>query len=218
MSSSTLFTRRLLTRKSYRKERGANWQNVVICGGVTVYALGDMMIHNRRKRAEFFTEQKALKASAIQYAQAAIEHGTATEDQIAFIRREEEHDAQVIAAAAAKAAKRGIFRRGKDWLFSGLKNEEGNEGTETNEGRLGNGSINKEYGSIGTRESGIAVQAIEGKKALIPDTAKRAFKEEKERQRTGGPLDRLGTAQKSDLDDEDGKPASGGWTSFMVRR
>jgi hypothetical protein len=80
-----------------------------------------MMVHNRRKRAEFFTEQKALKASAIQTARLAIDNGVATEDQLAFIRREEEHDAQVAAAAAAKAAKRGIFERSKDWLFSGLK-------------------------------------------------------------------------------------------------
>jgi hypothetical protein len=174
-----------------------------------------MMVHNRRKRAEFFTEQKALKASAIQTAKLAIDNGVATQDQLAFIQREEEHDAQLAAVATAKAAKKGIFGRSKDWLFSGLKKEEEGENSTPGDGRPGYEVIYQEGHSITERESGV-VRAIDEKKNLISDKTKNAFEEEKQRQRTGGPLDRLGTASKSDLDEE--KPNSGGWTSFMVRR
>jgi hypothetical protein len=173
-----------------------------------------MMIHNRRKRAEFFTEQKALKASAIQTARLAIDHGVATEDQMAFIRREEEHDAELAAAAAAKAAKRGIFRRSKDWLFSGLKREEGADNLLPSERDIGYEQVNQ--GDHSVRERGSRVmQAIEEKESQISEKTKNAFEKEKQRQRTGGPLDHLGTEER-DLDEE--KPNSGGWTSFMVRR
>ncbi|KAH8663006.1 cytochrome oxidase c assembly-domain-containing protein [Tricladium varicosporioides] len=185
-----------------------------IAGGVTVYALGDMMIHNRRKRAEFFAEQKAVHAAAIQNAQRALESGVATEDQIAFLNREKEHDAQLAAFAKANTEKKGIFKKTKEWLFSGLKKEEEGENVGTSEERLGYESLNEEDDSLGERESDI-VRAIEDKKIAIAEKAKKAFADEKERQRTGGPLDRLGTAPKASLEEQ---PKSGGWTSFMTRR
>jgi hypothetical protein len=185
----------------------------VIAGGVTVYTFGDMMVYNRRKRAQFFEEQKALKESAIRSAHLAIASGVATEEQIDFIRREEEHNAQLDAAAKAKAAKRGIFKRGKDWLFSGLKNEEEGEGVGTSERRLGYEALSEEDDSLGERESDI-VRAIEEKKMAITVKAKQAFAEEKERQRIRGPLDRLGTETKGNEE----RPNSGGWTSWMTRR
>jgi hypothetical protein len=174
-----------------------------------------MMVHNRRKRAEFFTEQKALKASAIQTARLAIDNGVATEDQLAFIRREEEHDAQVAAAAAAKAAKRGIFERSKDWLFSGLKKEEGSDSLSQGEKDLGYEQVDQADHSMSGRGSRV-VQAIEEKERQISEMTKNAFEAEKQRQRAGGPLDHLGPDSSRDIDDE--KPKSGGWTSFMVRR
>ncbi|EHK98629.1 hypothetical protein M7I_5570 [Glarea lozoyensis 74030] len=188
-------------------------KHTVICGGVTFYALGDMMVHNRRKRAEFFTEQKALKASAIQTAKQALDQGVATEDQLAFLRREEEHDAQLAAAAKAKAAKKGIFKKSKEWLFSGLKKEEGVELAENNEREISHGEISEEGSSIKERASDVS-RAIGQTQSAISDKTKGAFEEEKQRQRVGGPLDRLGTATESDMDED--KPKSGGWTSFMV--
>jgi hypothetical protein len=186
----------------------------VIAGGVTVYALGDMMVYNRRKRAQYFEEQKALKESAIRSARLAIDSGVATEEQINFIRREEEHKTQVDAAARAKAAKKGIFTRGKEWIFSGLKNEEEGEGVGTSERRLGYEALSEEDDSLGERESDI-VRAIEEKKMAIASKARQAFANEKERQQNGGPLDRLGT----ETDGNGEGPKSGrGWTSWVTRR
>ncbi|PVH87260.1 hypothetical protein DL98DRAFT_510123 [Cadophora sp. DSE1049] len=184
----------------------------VVAGGVTVYALGDMMIYNRKKRAQFFEEQKAIRANAIYKARQAIEAGTATEEDIKFISLEDEHAARIEALARAKKEKKGIFKRGKEWLFSGLKNEEEGEDVGSSERRLGYEALSEEDDALGERESDI-VRAIEEKKLAISAKAKQAFADEKERQRKGGPLDRLGTK----FEDED-QPKSTSWTSFLGRR
>lgn len=174
------------------------------------------MIHNRRKRREFVAERQALHTSALRTAQLAIEQGTASEEQIKFINRERQHLADVEAEKAAKAAKGGIFKRSKDWMLSGLKKEEEGDDVGTSERRLGYEALSEEDDTLGVRESDI-VRAIEDKKLAITGKAKQAFAEEKERQRTGGPLDRIGNQSTND-DDFDEKPKSGGWTSFMVRK
>jgi hypothetical protein len=192
----------------------------VIAAGVTVYALGDMMLYNRKKRAQFYQEQKALHASAIETARNAIASGTATEEQLKFIKREEDHDAELEAFAKAKREKKGILTKSKDWLFSGLKKEEEGEDLGSSERRLGYEALSEEDDVLGERESDI-VRAIEEKKMAITVKAKQAFADEKEKQKSGGPLDRLGTAVQKPADSqwaEDEKPQSGGWTSFFVRR
>jgi len=186
-----------------------------IAGGVTVYALGDMMIYNRRKRAEFFTEQKAKHEAAVHDAKLAIDHGVATEAQLEFIAREEAEDARLAKIKEAKA-KRGVFKGVTSWLFFGLKKEEEGDDVGSSEARLGFESLSEEDDALGERESDI-IRAIEDKKLAIQDKAKQAFAAEKERQRTGGPLDRIGTSTENRGSGEE-QPKSGGWTSFMTRR
>ncbi len=111
-------------------------------------------------------------------------------------------------------AKKGIFKRGKDWLFSGLKKEEEGENFGSSERRLGYEALSEEDDSLGERESDI-IRAIEDKKMAIVVKTKQAFAEEKERQRTGGPLDRLGTQTEGNAVEPS---KSGGWTSWITRR
>ncbi|KAA8577211.1 hypothetical protein MFRU_021g00800 [Monilinia fructicola] len=181
-----------------------------IAGGVTVYALGDMMIYNRKKRAEFFAEQKFKYAMALESAQKAAASGSATEAQIEFLNREREREEKVKLAEEAKK-KSGPWKKSKEWLFSGLKKEEEGDDVGTSERRLGYEALSEEDDNLGERESDV-LRAIEDKKLAIQDKAKSAFEAEKERQRKGGPLDRIGT------EGEEEKPKSGGWTSFMIRR
>lgn len=185
---------------------------VVIAGGVTVYALGDMMVYNRKKKAQFFEEHKAKVEAALYTARHAIVTGTATDEQINFVTLEDEHQAVL----KAKREKKGMFAKSKEWLFSGLKkDEEGNELGST-ENRLGYEGLSEEDDSMGMRESDI-VRALEDKKLAIAGRAKQAFADEKERQRSGGPLDRIGTNSESNTRSEE-PPKSGGWTSFMTKR
>ena len=193
----------------------ANWHQIVIAGGVTVYALGDMMWYNRKKRAEFFAEQKAQHASAIETARRKINTGTATEDDIRFIDMEDVHAAEVEAKARAKAEKKknSMFNKAKGFLFSGLKKEEGGDDVGTSENRLGYEALSEEDDVMGERESDI-IRAIEEKKMGITDKAKYAFDKEKERQRSGGPLDRIGTTPGKESE----QPRSGGWFRWMTGR
>jgi len=86
----------------------------------------------------------------------------------------------------------------------------------SSEARLGFDSLSEEDDGLGERESDI-IRAIEDKKLAIQEKAKKAFADEKVRQRTGGPLDRLGTSADNTGSGE-APPKSGGWTSFMTRR
>ena len=190
--------------------------HVVIAGGVTVYALGDMMIHNRRQRAKFLEDQKAKQTAAVYSARQAIASGSATQEQINFINMEDAHLARLEVERKAKAEKTGAWAKYKEWLFSGLKKEEEGDDVGSSERRLGYEAMSEEDDSLGERESDI-VRAIEDKRTAIAEKAKQAFKDEKDRQRTGGPLDRLGTETEG-VDVGDEKPKSGGWTSFMTRR
>jgi len=194
-----------------------------IAGGVCVYALGDMMIHNRRKKAEFFQEQKAQHASATETARKKIQTGTATQDDITFMQLEDAHAAEIEAKARAKAERKenSVFNKGKRWLFSGLKKEEEGDDVGTSENRLGYESLSEEDDVLGERESDI-LRAMEEKKLGIVDKAKQAFDKEKEKQRIGGYLDQIGTAPNQNprtAPNKDGeKPESSGWFSWMTGR
>lgn len=181
-----------------------------MAGGVTVYALGDMMVYNRKKRAQFFEEQKAVHSNAVYKAREAIQAGRASEEDVQFIQREEQHDVQVAEIARAKAAKKGIFTRGKEWMFSGLKKDEGDDEGQTQ----GYEAITHEVNGKEERLSEVA-KAIGEQKSQFADKAKQAFADEKDKQRSGGPLDRLGTSTKPEHTEQ---PKSGGWTSFMTGR
>lgn len=91
-----------------------------IAGAITIFALGDMIIYNRRKRRDYFTEQSALHKTRLAEAKEAATRGAADEDQMLLINRERAADE----AERARLAKKGVFKRTKEWLFSGLKNEE----------------------------------------------------------------------------------------------
>ncbi|KAI9881278.1 MAG: hypothetical protein M1830_005564 [Pleopsidium flavum] len=95
-----------------------------IAGAVAIFALGDMIIYNRRKRRDYFAEQSALHKTRLAEAKVAAARGAADEDQMLLINRERAADE----AERARSAKNGVFKRTKEWLFSGLKNEEGGIG------------------------------------------------------------------------------------------
>jgi len=171
------------------------------------------MIHNRRKRAEYFAEQHALLQNAIQNAEVAVASGTASEEDIEFLNRERAHQAEVEKAQLEKANKKGVLKRGKEWLFSGLKKEEEGDDVGSTERRLGYEGLSEEDDTFGERESDI-LRAIEEKKIAMQEKAKAAFAKEREAQRIGGPLDRIGTAP----DGAGEEQKSRGWFSFLTGR
>lgn len=170
-----------------------------------------MIVYNRKKRAQFYEEQKAIHQNAIYKAQQSIAAGTATEAELEFIQRENEHDTYLAEKAREKAAKKGIFRRGKEWLFSGLSNEEDSIAEQTSSPE----AFVKEELQRGQERTSDVLRSLEDKKNNLQDKAKQAFADEKERQRIGGPLDRL--ASPTTATDAE-QPKAGGWTSWMIRK
>lgn len=181
-----------------------------VAGVVTVYALGDMIIYNRRKQKEYFTEQRAIQSAALHDAQVALRAGLATSEQLILLTQEgklptmsQTNPTEKIATAQT-GVKPGMFATAKSWLFSGLKKEEDSN-------RLGF-EMSEEDDSLGESESGI-LRAIEARKLEVANKARLALEREKETQKTGGPLDRIGT-------ENEGRPGvkENGWTSFMSRK
>ncbi|KFY41686.1 hypothetical protein V495_04829 [Pseudogymnoascus sp. VKM F-4514 (FW-929)] len=142
-----------------------------IAGAVTVYALGDMMIYNRRKKREYFAEQKALAEASLQDASVALRSGTATPEQLKLLEQQrgqaavaadmrakaaEMREARANAAAAAPVEKKGegkgIVGSATAWLFKGLKSEDRPE-----EG----------YSNASAEEERGMVKAVEAKRAEL---------------------------------------------------
>ncbi|PQE12617.1 cytochrome oxidase c assembly domain-containing protein [Rutstroemia sp. NJR-2017a BBW] len=184
-----------------------------IAGGVTVYALGDMMIFNRRKRAEFFAQEKFKYESALQQAREAHELGTATEKQLDFLNKEREHQ-EKLKQWEEERKRKGIWARSKAWLFAGMKKEEG-EDFVTSESSLGHESSSERINTVDEGESHI-MKASRRKEQVLQYEARKAFEAEKERERNGGPLDRLGTDKERSASEHDDTHKSS-WTSWMVR-
>ncbi|KUJ20357.1 uncharacterized protein LY89DRAFT_578692 [Mollisia scopiformis] len=190
-----------------------------VAGGVTVYTFWDMIVYNRKKRAQFYQEQKAKQQSAVHDAREAIAAGTATEAQINFIKMEDDYQSKVD-AAKKKKAEPGPVRKARDWLFEGLKKEEQGKDVGTSERRLGYEALSEEDDSMGERESDI-VRALEDKKIAITEKAKHAFAQERHLERTGGPLDRIGTATETSVvvaSATQDQPKSKSWSSWIMGR
>lgn len=139
---------------------------------------------------------------------------------------EDDHQATV-EALQRKKAEPGPIGKAKNWLFSGLKKEEEGEDVGSSERRLGYEALSEEDDTMGERESDI-VRAIEEKKMAITDKAKHAFAKERELERKGGPLDRIGTgaattaavtiSPASVVVPEEGQPKSRSWSSWVMGR
>ncbi|KAL9119773.1 MAG: hypothetical protein Q9187_003668 [Circinaria calcarea] len=101
--------------------------HVVIAGGVTLFALGDMVIYNRRKRNAFYAEQHLLLQQRLAEAREAAARGIADEDQILLLNRQRAAEE----AETARKARKGVLDYVKA-LFSteGLKQEETDSGTK----------------------------------------------------------------------------------------
>ena len=206
-----------------------------------------MIIYNRKKKAEYYAEQKAIAIAALHSAEEALAAGTATEEQLQILIREnripspssinsgsqptigEQTDFGKAQAAANQAAStiaketKGVWATAKSWVFAGLKNEDDAEDpTET----FGYEGTSEDDDVMGERSSDIA-RAVAAKKAELEFKAKQALEKEVARERGGGPLDRLGTEEEGvaglrteKADAAVGKESGGGsgWTSFMTRK
>ena len=213
-----------------------------VAGVVTIYALGDMIVYNRKKKREYFAEQKAIAMAELHSAQEALARGTATEEQFAILIRENKLPNQASKASvsdstdfgkaqaamqqgAGKIAEesKGAWATAKSWIFAGLKKE---EEIEDETARLGYEGTSEDDDVMGERSSDIA-RAVAARKIEMEQKAREALEREKKRQLEGGPLDRLHTSEEgqagvrtavADGAVGDAKPKGSGWSGFMGNR
>lgn len=92
----------------------------VVSGMVATAGITDMLLHNRRRRNEWLAQKQAETQIEVQRALVAHAEGRATDDQMLLINRER----AAAEAAEARRNRAGIFKRAKNWMFSGLSTEE----------------------------------------------------------------------------------------------
>ncbi len=79
-----------------------------------------MMLYNRRKRNEWHEVQMEKYYQKLAEAREAERLGTPTEEHLAILKKER----TILAAEEAAKNKKGLWRRTKDFMLSGLKQEE----------------------------------------------------------------------------------------------
>ncbi|KAI9887953.1 MAG: hypothetical protein M1823_000210 [Watsoniomyces obsoletus] len=94
--------------------------STVLCGVYAVVAVSDMMLYNRRKRNEWHQAKLENYYRTLAEAREAEKLGTPTEEHLAILKKE----ATIVEAEEAAKNKKGVFKRAKELMFSGLKKEE----------------------------------------------------------------------------------------------
>lgn len=199
----------------------------VIAGGVTAFALGDMIIYNRRKRRLFYEEQRLLLGQRLAEAREAQAKGLLNEDQLLLLNRERAADE----AEAARKAEKGVWKSIKSiFLIDELKEESIIEGQHrfSREGRkIGDGPVqtNSEAGaSAASGSQNLVVEsASHGSsspnqdplpgKPKVPESGWRNGEHGlQDRGVEAGPLDRMAEQAVA------AGRAKGGWTSWITSK
>ncbi|KAI1453009.1 hypothetical protein F4805DRAFT_445216 [Annulohypoxylon moriforme] len=177
---------------------------------VTVYATADMMVHNRKRRNEFFALQRQLKSDSLEAARLAYITNSATPEQIALV---EEAEAKARDSGTSLppllSAPRTMYSSGTEgttaaaetvgrtaWAGESLSESSLSAADEKPKSKGVTGWL---FGGLKKEEPGSEVPLnfeAEAKSASsgseLKEKAKTAFEQERENQRNGGPLDQLG--------------------------
>ncbi|KAL1301889.1 hypothetical protein AAFC00_006069 [Neodothiora populina] len=199
----------------------------VVSGVVASFAIGDMLMHNRRKRAEWLADQQAQHRGKLDEARLLLASGEKiTEDQMLLINQERAAQEAYI----AQKNKKGILTRAKESLFSTVSEEEKKGGK-----LLGQAESAFETQVDGAKELGV-VKAVGDKVAQTKELANKGVErveqglDQVEKKAgeimdkrpvslspsvavAGGPLDREAEAAAEAV-----KSKSKSWTDWVLRR
>lgn len=127
----------------FRLQTNVGWDITGLAAVVTVYALIDMGLHNRRKQKVYYAEQSALLQEKLAMAREAADSGEADEDQMLLINRERAVEEAALAARKRKEEK-GVWDKTKQLLLGGMKKDE-----EESEERVNDGGVLSVLGEEG---------------------------------------------------------------------
>lgn len=179
----------------------------VVSAVVATAGITDMMLHNRRRRKEWFAEKQAESAREFAVAKQAESHGVATEDQMLLINR-----ARVaMEAEAAKQNRPGMFKRAGTWLGLAEEEQKGGRLTQaaTSTTELVADSVQEGAASIAQEGRGV-LQAVEQK---MEENRRHAEHLQQTANPSGGPLDRQAQSAVDSISSR-----TRGWTSWIGGR
>lgn len=184
-----------------------------MAGLVTAYTAADMIMYNKKRKAEFIEAQKKMEADSLEAARLAYITGKATEEQTALVEEylEQEREAgrpkpsifssfpSVIGAPTPITKENETTDQTTTQSVSDAATWPTQRETTTDEqqpaeksGLWGwlTGSLKKE--DVAAAKAPTLVGAVKQETGLIKEKALEAFEKEKENQRKGGPLDKVG--------------------------
>lgn len=157
---------------------------------MTAYTAYDMLRYNRARKIEFLEAQKKMSAESLEAARLAYMRGDATDEQMSLIEeanaRPEGFQLPSILSAPKPIAKTTTEDRAAPESASEPKSEEKKSGLW---GLFSSGSKNEGQDTAADKTQ---PRSLDEKRAML-ESAKAAFEQEKENQRKGGYLDRIGT-------------------------
>lgn len=183
---------------------------------MTAYTAYDMLRYNRKRKAEFVEAQQRMSADSLEAARLAYMRGDASDEQISLV---EEANARAGGAggdfklpsilSSPKPLRRDEEVAGQSQQASGAGDAAAGETKSS--GLFGWFSSKKS--TQDATGSGEVPRTLEDKQDMLRK-AREAFEKEKETQRSGGPLDRLGieesTAQQAQTKESE-QPKKKGW-------
>ncbi|KAG9562635.1 hypothetical protein KCU77_g16143, partial [Aureobasidium melanogenum] len=179
----------------------------VVCGVTASFAIGDMLMHNRKKRNEWLADQQAKHKVKIDEARVAFNQGIADEDQILLLNQERTK----LEAAELQKKQPGLISR----IFSSAPKEEpqgGNLGAAARAAASDAASEVKETAAAAkekVKDLGI-VKAVEDK---VEEHKWQKPKTVGSEAVVGGPLDREAAASVLAVQEK-----SKSWTNWLLRR
>lgn len=167
-----------------------------VAGLLTAYTAYDMLRYNRKRKAEFIEAQRQMGADSLEAARLAYMRGDATEDQISLV---EEANSRAGPAGgegfklpSILSAPKPITREEEAPAQSEQAAGSSASGEKKSSGFFGWFSSSGTGGDSAASGSKDPPRTLEDKQEMLRK-AREAFEKERENQRSGGPLDRLGT-------------------------
>lgn len=189
-----------------------------VAGLLTAYTAYDMLRYNRKRKAEFLEVQRRMSADSLEAARLAYMRGDATDEQVSLV---EEANARAGGAGgdfklpSILSAPKPIKR--DEEAPAGISEQAAAAAGENNNNKSSSGLFgwfsSKKPAQDAAGATNDAPRTLEDKQDMLRK-AREAFEKEKEAQRSGGPLDRLGieeSAASATQTKEAEQPKKKGW-------
>lgn len=175
---------------------------------MTAYTAYDMLRYNRQRKAEFIEVQRKMSADSLDAARLAYMRGDATDEQISLVEEANARSDGFKLPSILSAPKPIGQKRSEE---DGAAASEGQPAAAQSSGAwaLFSSGSQKAQGE-GEQQQQPPPKSLEEKRAMV-ESARSAFEKEKENQRKGGPLDRIGIEDAAAQPRDAEQPKKKGW-------